>query len=132
MIDDPYKFIRDILIKSPDVTKLVPASNIKNLVIPEELKTKPPYIRISVIGTPDVEFGDGEIHASGIHFQIDIWQQNGLMTTGNIIKRLLKANGINFVDSLEPHTERITDYVSLYRDARRYYYAYELDEKDIY
>ncbi|WP_414055193.1 hypothetical protein [Macrococcus equi] len=132
MIDDPYKFIRDILIKSPEVTNLVPASNIKNLVIPEELKAKPPYIRISVLRTPDVEFGDGEIHASGIHFQIDIWQQNGLMTTGNIIKKLLKNHGINYTDSLEPHIEKITDYVSLYRDARRYYYAYELDEKDIY
>ncbi|UTH13296.1 DUF3168 domain-containing protein [Macrococcus equipercicus] len=131
-MDDPYKFIRDLLINDAGVVNLIPPGNIRILDIPETMKAKTPYIRLTVLDTPDLEFGDGDIRAAGVYYQIDIWQTNGLLTLGNNIKKLLKQNDIRFVDSLEPHTEKVADNVMVYRDARRYFYAYELKENEIY
>lgn len=132
MFDDPYKFVRDILVNSTEVTQIIPAKNIRNLEIPDSLKTQAPYIRISIIEMTDIEFADGQIRAAGLHVQIDIWQPSPLMTVGNRIKKLLKEKGFGFTASLEPQTEKVTDYLTLYRDARRYFYAYELNENQIY
>ncbi len=132
MMDDPYKFIRDILVNSPEITKVIPASNIKNFSIPTTLITQPPYIRITVIDVSDEEFGDGQILAGGLKIQIDIWQNNGLLTVGNKIKKLFKEKDIYCVDVLEPHAEKINDSLTLFRDGRRYFYAYELEENEIY
>ncbi|KAA1039120.1 hypothetical protein ERX35_007850 [Macrococcus equipercicus] len=131
-MDDPYKFLRDIIISDPSIIGIIPANNIRIADIPETMKSKPPYIRLSLLDTPDLEFGDGEIMAAGLFFQIDIWQTNGLLTVGNKIKRLLKEHGFGFVDRLEQHTEKVADNVTLYRDAARYFYAYELSEEEIY
>lgn len=132
MIDDPYKLVRDILINSTEVTSVIPSSNIKNATIPEALLLNPPYIRITITDIRDENFGDGQIYAGGIYVQIDIWQKSGLLTVGNKIKKLLKAHGFGFVDMMEPGTEKINDNVTLFRDARRYFYAYELNENERY
>ncbi|MGK0575508.1 hypothetical protein [Macrococcus capreoli] len=131
-MDDPYKFIRDIIVNNDEVIKIIPSNNIRNIDIPENMKSNPPYIRITLLDAPDLSFGDGEIRASGFYYQIDIWQKTGLLTLGNKIKKLLKDNGFSCVDFLEAHTENISDNVTLYRDARRYFYAYELNENEIY
>lgn len=132
MIDDPYKLVRDILVNSTEVTKVIPSSNIRNAEIPSNLITQPPYIRISVLDIPDVAYGDGQVYASGVYIQIDIWQKSGLFTMGNIISRLLKAKDFRFVDMMEPGTENVTDTLTLFRDSRRYFYTYQLNEKEIY
>ncbi|TDM47748.1 hypothetical protein ETI08_01035 [Macrococcoides goetzii] len=132
MIDDPYKLVRDILVNSKEVTSVIPATNIKNATIPSNLLTSPPYIRISITDIRDENFADGQIYAGGLYVQIDIWQKDGLLTVGNKIKKLLKSHGFNFIDMMEPGTEKINDNVTLFRDARRYFYGYELNEDERY
>lgn len=131
-MDDPYKFIRDIIVSNSEIVKMIPSANVRNVDIPETLKSSPPYIRITLLDAPDLSFGDGEIRAAGYYFQVDIWQKTGLLTLGNNVKKLLKQNDFSCVDFLEAHTEKVSDNVTLYRDARRYFYAYELKEEEIY
>lgn len=132
MIDDPWTLVRNILISSNDITKVIPTSNIRSKLIPDTLLTQPPYIRISVLDMEDVVFGDGQVRAGRILYQIDIWQKSPNLTLGNTIKKLLKNNGIYFVESREMDEEKINSTLSLHRDSRRYSYSYELEENEIY
>ena len=132
MIDDPWKIIRDILVASPEVTKVIPTTNIRNKTISDTLLTQPPYIRINILDMEDVVFGDGQVRAGRILYQIDIWQKSPSLALGNTIKKLLKNNGIYFVESREMDEEKINSTLSLHRDSRRYSYSYELEENEIY
>lgn len=89
--------IRELIINDKVVKDMIPAKNVRLHIVPEELHSNPPIIRISQLDMLPTEYADNEQLAWFYMFQIDVWHDESPFIIAQHINRIMKS--INFRQS---------------------------------